>query len=244
MLSEPLTAQEQADLLDQLDHELGMLITTDYGWSGVSDSCPAIFSRAIVVLGVTRSGTSCLAGAMHRLGIHMCMGIQESEQCPRGSFEDEEFLSVGLFQQEHGTPLLAATGRRYAQVIRARNYQHVIWGVKEPRLMLVLEYLLPLFEDLRVVIIGRDRGAVRTSYERWEAEIGAYPLEEQYQALARCEDVLECPMYRVQYEDLVSQPDIEIRTLAAWLFDGAGIDSEERGILRAINFVDPSLRHY
>ena len=109
----------------------------------------------IIVMGVPRSGTSAVAGFLHQfLGVHMgdrLMGPMPGVN-PRGFFEDMEFVEKHIeILGSHEDPRLPESGtlpcperalEEYAALIRRREQQHALWGVKDPKMCFLLPYFL------------------------------------------------------------------------------------------------------
>lgn len=57
--------------------------------------------NAIFVIGVPRSGTSCICGILHRLGVRMTLNefIPASNANPTGFYEDKEILKIISFAE-------------------------------------------------------------------------------------------------------------------------------------------------
>jgi len=204
-------------------------------------------SRAIVVLGVARSGTSAVAGALHHLGVRMCEDIHRGEPNPTGTFEDKQFLWRGLQLQGVHWHFIRESVRGYADAIRERNHSFVIWGIKEPRFMFCWPAYIPLFEDIRCVIVRRSPAATEQSFAKWEAAIDGPPLDEQRGQMKVCidwTDQLNISTHTIWYEELLSHPATSIQALAEWAFQGLHIKPEPDHIQQAVEFVDPKLRHY
>jgi len=231
------------DLIEQLEQSMEIDITLEHGWSA-AHSGPAT-SRAIVVLGATRSGTSAVAGVLHHMGCRMRGQKIAGPANPRGTFEDEEFLGIQL-DREDCREADQKSMLCYAQAIRNRNRRFAVWGVKEPRLAFILEHLLPFFEDVRFVFVVRDVAATKRSYDKWEKEVDAPPIDEQIRELSRCVELIDGQYDRigVHYEKLLKDPRGVIGRLAQFVYDGLDIMPTEWSILRAVRSIDPGMRHF
>ena len=102
--------------------------------------------RLILVIGAARSGTSCVAGVLHTLGVRM--GIEEHligphpEFNPKGHFEDvcfHDFLAQVLANEHRG----GATGAQWTEMQRllAEHQQGPVWGLKDASLVHLGEWV-------------------------------------------------------------------------------------------------------
>ena len=205
-------------------------------------------SRCILILGVARSGTSAVAGALHHLGVHMLdedqVNIQATDPNPAGTYEDPEFLEIGMRLQSYGFNLTVDEQRDYLHLIEERQREHALWGFKDPRFMFVLEYFVEALGDCRVVMVSRDPQAVQQSTERWVSELWMPRPWMQVAAFQRA--ALSFPGLRmtVVYEQLVDNPEREVSRLAAFAFGDLGQRSTAVQVAEAVRFIDPALKHY
>lgn len=121
------------------------------------DNHPAV--KEVIVMCYSSSGSSCVAGILHRLGINMGMNLKPAQQLnPKGFYEDEDFSKVcakiwtlyHLQSLNHCTldhSCLLSIGEKYKwdfeTLIRHRQNQGNHWGVKEP----LLSLLVPVFQQ-------------------------------------------------------------------------------------------------
>ena len=130
-------------------------------------------SRSVIVLGQHRSGTSAIAGILHHLGIpmgtpgniesatHLVDGWPAFDSNKYGQFEDNDFVKI--FDKGHGAwelPVWWAyseeTGQAAKDLVKKREYDHELWGLKTPQLCYTLMYLLDYLKDPVVISIQRD----------------------------------------------------------------------------------------
>lgn len=101
----------------------------------------------VVVLGFYRSGSSAVAGLLHHLGVHMGDRFDEpNEFNPHGYWEDLAFkdLHKAMMDGEN-------VENEYIELIRRRE-ELPLWGVKDPRLCLLLPNLVDnLKTDVRII---------------------------------------------------------------------------------------------
>lgn len=199
----------------------------------------------VLVLGTHRSGTSAVAGVLHNLGINMgdrLLGAHPSN--PKGHFEDLDFLNLNdKVVKNWRNPLLTVTGEqldRYQELVDAKDHQR-LWGIKDPRLCITAKHFIQMLGDVKIVLVDRNTEASINSLLVVHGELNydrAKTIQEIY--LRERQDFLDSvslPTYRVQYERLVHFPLIEI----VWLFNFV---YPENPVNSALDFIDPSLRHY
>lgn len=118
-----------------------------------------------------------------------------------------------------------------------------IWGVKDGRLCLLMDLYEPAVRDLNphLVVVHRNPLSVARSLARWwvrSVDFGAYLagvyLSRLCEWLGRHRD---WPVLHLAYEDVLADPVGEAQRLGA--FAGVAMDEE-----RALDFVDPELRHF
>jgi glycosyltransferase involved in cell wall biosynthesis len=125
-------------------------------------------SPVVVIGGMHRSGTSCVAGLLHSAGLFLGDRLLAADPSnPRGHYEDLEFLE---FHREllraHGFPddgfivdqPLEPTGRfvrRAAALVAERRRLMRPWGWKDPRTSLLLPFWHGIVPDARFLFVFR-----------------------------------------------------------------------------------------
>ncbi len=129
------------------------------------------------------SGSSCVAGILHRLGIHMGKHLKAAQQLnPGGFYEDEDFFAVSgkiwvtyhlrsENRYEWDIERLQRIGEKYkpdfARLILHRQARGVHWGVKDPRLSLLVPVFQPFLHNPFFIVAGRNiDGHVRSRYNK------------------------------------------------------------------------------
>ena len=220
--------------------------------------------RGVVVLGMHRSGTSAVTGAIDALGLPACRTEDRfpvREPNPRGNYESS---SLSWFDEE----LLRELGGRWwslplprlgwahtpgidewrseASALFAAAHPSGQWVWKDPRACV----LLPFWD----LVLGP--GVPRVVVLRNPAEIAAslhardnMPLE---QALALTErslrtclrDSVDRPVFITSYDDLLASPSAWSERCAEFL-RGSGLELPEPLAVDAVAaFLEPSLRHH
>lgn len=135
-------------------------------------------SRQLVITGMHRSGTSLLASAMERAGVFIgdrLLGASESNV--KGHFEDLDLLewheavfaenARTLFDAHERGPLAISAARRLEaeRLIEARRHRP-LWGWKDPRTCLFLEFWRSMLPDSRFLFVVRRPDEVLASLDR------------------------------------------------------------------------------
>lgn len=202
--------------------------------------------RCVMVLGVARSGTSCVAGILHHAGIHMTDVVEKGPANVQGLYEDP-MLSNALL----GLPM-GSIPRERAFRIATRYFEsraaegRRLWGVKVVRLLGIMDLLTPwLFEnigDVRLISLRRPVRAVHRS-QRWARKFlgPIWSLEEQLCMLRRAIEDWPGPHIGVDYNHLVRQPKVIVPEILEFATEGMRVDVDTQA---AVDFVDPKLRHF
>jgi len=218
-------------------------------------------SRQVIVLGNHRTGSSCLAGVLSKLGVSMgkeMLGAHPSN--PGGHFEDKEFLMindtvVGHWDNprvEFGEKELEELRATYCPIVERRNFDARIWGMKDPRLCILLPVYLPLFNDPIILHIVRNYDASIQSLikrEKWGEEKARKVLDIYTEAKSSAIELVEregVPIKTVHFENLVSSPEETIRDflptiLSRW---DSGLWPSTFLIGQAVKHVNPEYIHH
>ncbi|MCG3141914.1 MAG: hypothetical protein HDKAJFGB_03256 [Anaerolineae bacterium] len=124
-------------------------------------------SRALILTGMHRSGTSLIASLLAQAGVALGKSLlaPKANDNPRGFFEDADFVN---FHQEllyaRGLDILVArdfvlqpdaTETERARALIAARADQALWGWKDPRTSLVLEFWRALLPDARFLLVYR-----------------------------------------------------------------------------------------
>lgn len=149
----------------------------------------------VIVLGLPRSGTSALAGALQAMGVHMgdellpaMAGVND-----KGFFEDTEFLEMHIrMMGSHTDPRIEfvqdglpgqALLDRYADLVRKREAARPWWGVKDPKMCFLLPYLVRYLQTPYKILFTRR--PFHESVQSMRPLYGGLTMERAIQLLGR-----------------------------------------------------------
>jgi predicted nucleic acid-binding Zn-ribbon protein len=148
--------------------------------------------RVLVVAGMHRSGTSAVASLMQRAGVYLGSRLVPGDAGnPRGYFEDEDFVHFHdrqlarsglrvLAQGDAGPEPFGDDEVLEAEDLVRRRREHSLWGWKDPRTSLFLDFWAERLPEARFVFPVRDPFEVVLSLLRrgsgHELEVMANPL--------------------------------------------------------------------
>jgi len=212
-------------------------------------------SRCVLVVGLPRSGTSCIAGVLHHLGVNMGETLYHgpSDWNAQGSFLDAEFeaLMSKLFRGTSNPSRLdiedrSAIRQEVRDWVANRLRQRPIWGLKTYRLV----YLFPLLDRLDDVRIIAPERKLSESVESVKLRTGVIaewreedPRRSQYVAdrfarlkAERDKSLTETkhPIHAVSFDALLDDPATQVGLIASFI----GVPVTQA----AVSFVDPSQR--
>lgn len=221
-------------------------------------------SRAVFVLSLPRSGSSCIAGALSRLGVNMGDGHLQKpdENNPRGYYEDLRWQRVNKDLAGHGYQtqrvwMLPKRHRDKYEALAGECSQQPVWGLKGPRMAFTFQYIHPIVStvaEVRVVWVQRERQAVVSSLltHSRQAYRGKFALTRRKanDILARWNESLcagletfDGPVLEVDYSAFLVDPRSELGELAYFVFDGFEEHCTLDGFEQAFVFVEPKLQH-
>lgn len=194
--------------------------------------------KTVLVLGTHRSGTSLVAGMLHRMGVNMgppgrdARWIYPSWANPTGQFENPEFSELlHQFldfdgQDARWNPRWADLSARTAEFLPVfvrliRRTESEQWGWKQAWSMLILEALLPEIRNPYFVVVRRNLPDVVDSLHRRDGLTSDEAVRVSTEIAARVDEALlrhpEIPRITMQYEDVVRDPTAAVQQLAHFL---------------------------
>lgn len=103
-------------------------------------------STCVIVVGCYRTGSSAVAGMLHKLGVVMGEKFDPpNPNNPRGFWEDVELKNLHKQMLEGENPDMG-----YKYHIQQRKEKHKFWGVKDPRLCMLLPVLTSKLDDMGI----------------------------------------------------------------------------------------------
>ena len=183
--------------------------------------------KTVVVLGMHRSGTSAVAGMLHKLGVNMGDNLYPPDHGnPQGHFEDIGFM-------EANTAILRAAGGewhnppsdfqikvfgarevgRIIDLINERRSHNRVWGFKDPRTCITLPLYLPHLADAFFIVLHRCCKDVAASLHARDGDDFHFQHDNEtlcaeYKARlsAALSDVPAHRILRIQFSDLMELP--------------------------------------
>lgn len=218
-------------------------------------------SRCVLVLGVPRSGTSCVAGVLHKLGIDMGAGHFQPDDWanPRGYYEDMRWRLATQRITGRGYNLKAASIQNIGHQQRAiwrglakTCAQSRLWGMKDPWLCFVGQFIWPILEaqgiDVRMVVTHRPREASIASVQRhldrtYHGKGNAAQIIDTWQeGLDRQVKLWAGLTMDVDFDELTANPAPQIERLASFAFEGIGRTPGD--CVQIARWVRPDLNHH
>lgn len=222
--------------------------------------------RAIVVLGMHRSGTSALVRGIAALGVELGSRLMPPvpEQNARGFFEDVDFVALNdrllhalgrswhslepVAPEEWQLPALQPLAEEAAALLARRLDEHPLWGMKDPRLARLLPFWQPLLarlgvEERYVIALRNPLSVARSLAVRNGFAAGKAYLLWLGHMLPAVTDSGRRRRVVADYDLLLEQPERELERIAAAL--GLPMDDgARRGAAEyAEDFLSGRLRH-
>lgn len=193
-------------------------------------------STAILVLGMHRSGTSALAGALSTLGVALGPKLMPaSSDNPLGYFEHEEIVLIHeailsllgtnwhdpcvLPEGWENEPALDGYRKRLKAIVRRDLAPHALWALKDPRLCLLFPLWLSILHELgipvKVILNYRDPNAVTASLMKRDGlELGTARLLWAQYLIEAERHTRTVPRFWIDYEQILSRPGIVLESAA------------------------------
>lgn len=193
----------------------------------------------VLIVGMHNSGTSILAEIIHEAGVFMCPDIGHFESSYFSHFLNDD-LVLGSIDRWAQLPLPTeeAIAEKFSNLdelttngwlstyIKAGYDGSSPWGIKDPRLCLMLTEYHRLFPESKVVYIHRDSRDVAASLtQRPKKGVGFnrdfeswHQLTLEYQGRAESGlDRFTAGAHRLTYEDLCANPNETVQLLMQFL---------------------------
>ena len=210
----------------------------------------------VLVMGLHRSGSSCLAGVLHNLGVYM--GDQFCGVEKDGGHEARGLARI--CQKAYRTPStelkipLESLRSMLAQYIhQVRNDALKLnWpaaGGKFPQLCAMGELIRDIVGDsLRVIHINRPlEVSIRSLQARYDRKAGReHSKDQELDAVqrwlwARKQEFLKGVKHlTIEYEDLLARPNLQIKRIVDYL----RLSPSQQQLQNALSYVQPDKRHF
>jgi hypothetical protein len=222
-------------------------------------------SRAVLVLGMHRSGTSALARGLQMLGVYLGNDfLSPQPDNPTGYWEDRNIYEIN-------ERLLAVFGLKWEDValiddarwnetevealraeavkyLRSQFASHPLWGFKDPRTIRLLPFWHSALDRLEVdecylVVIRNPRSVATSLIQRQGMDaVTAHMLWLVY-VVPYLSKIANRPFIVTDYDMVMADPRRQLERIARGLNIPLN-DTSKAGIEQfARNFLDPNLRH-
>jgi len=174
-------------------------------------------------MGMARSGTSMTAGLLHALGVDMSPATAASPLCPKGSFEDVDWIVITQSRDKWDKKFFR---ERVQTEVRNRQGKP-LWGFKSAETHHCLMQLLPDLPDPHLVFVRRNIQTNAKSYQihaakrfgkavKWDDAVSM--VANSLRVLQEVESVTaHLPQMTVLYESLKSDSVGQIARLAEFI---------------------------
>jgi len=166
-------------------------------------------SETVIIFGMTRGGTSMIAGAVRGFGYYL----------------GEELL-VNLEDQN----FVYKTDEHMKETIARRDQDHALWGWKYPIAVEYLDRLLPFVRTPILIIVSRDITATASAMTRWDDRDPSGALSEaiiQSQRNLMLAIRHRLPTLYVSYEKASLNQDLFLTELEGFLGRSLVVDREK-----------------
>jgi hypothetical protein len=222
-------------------------------------------SRAVLVLGMHRSGTSALARGLQTLGVYLGNDfISPKPDNPKGYWEDRNILEInerllGVFgfkweevalidDSQWEAPGVGALRAEAIAYLKSQFVSHELWGFKDPRTIRLLPFWHSVLDSLEVdecylTVIRNPRSVANSLLRRQGMDAVTAHLLWLVYVVPNLSMIANRPFVVADYDLVMSDPRQELERIAKGLkipltvTSNAGIDQF------ASDFLDPKLRH-
>ena len=205
----------------------------------------------LAAVGPYRGGTSCVAGAVHQLGVSMGNGFFTGGQhaSPKGCFEAKRLFDICMACYPEPRFLEGKPYRRRVAMLRGwlegRAGHGAVIGAKHPKLCLMVPEITEAWPGCKLVVVHRpiDESVQSLDTLKWWSK--TQRPEDLIRRLVdtRDKDIAKVPTERVlhvAYADVLADPRGQLERIAAF----AGVTPTPEQYKTACLHVDPTLKHY
>lgn len=181
----------------------------------------------ILVMGTGRSGTSAIAGILHKLGVNMGSQFVETlETNPYGTYENIEFRQEISERLIKGELMIEAA---IPQIKQFSERQQGLWGLKDPYLCKIAHHLAEFLDDYKIIVAQRDTAEVIDSFRRAYSvnqEIAQQWYENVSSNLNWQLSYLDIPKLTINYSDLMKDTEAQVKRIAEFV----GVDVTQEAL--------------
>lgn len=193
----------------------------------------------VCVLGPFRSGTSAVAGLLHRLGVPMGAGWITRRANRGGTYEDQQLGNLcRLWFRERRMVCTTGRAQRRAGLRRWARTRPPLAGAKHPSLCLCVPQIVRAWPGVRFVAVDRPEEESVASMIKigWSQDKAAAAAARML--AARDRDLAACtrPVCRIDYHELLRDPAAAVDQLVDFL----GLKPTETQRRDAIQWIDPA----
>jgi hypothetical protein len=222
-------------------------------------------SRAVLVLGMHRSGTSALTRGLQMLGVYLGSSfLSPQPDNPTGYWEDknifelnERLLAVFGLKWEDTVliddarwhdPEVEALRAEAVEYLASEYLSHPLWGFKDPRTVRLLPFWHSVFHRLEVddcylVVIRNPRSVAISLLQRQGMDALTAHLLWLVYMVPYLSHIADKPFIVTDYDMVMADPRRQLERIACGLKIPLD-DNNKAGIERfASDFLDPNLRH-
>jgi O-antigen biosynthesis protein len=221
-------------------------------------------TRAVLILGMHRSGTSAFARGMQALGVYLGTNMLATRpDNPTGYWEDQricdlnerllavfglKWTDISLIETNWSEPAVESLRLEATEYLQADFASKRLWGFKDPRTIRLLPFwqsVMRLLEvdESYVVAIRNPLSVAASLFQRQGMDtVTAYKLWLAYM-VPYLNRLADHRFVVADYDLLMAQPQAQLERIACAL--DIQFDEQIRVELRrfAENFLDPTLRH-
>jgi len=216
-----------------------------------------------MMLSTLRAGSSCVAGALQRLGVDMGEGyFQPADKNNQAGYHEDlrwqavtKSITGGRYYhdsfQPDAIPEEAAAEYKYLSLQLRR-----LWGIKSPRMAFTAHWIWPHLEDCRIVVVHRPREQSIASLQRHsqrgypsqyhlDEDAAADVIDRHLEAVERRLTEFWGPVLHVSYNALLERPGAQLKRLALFCFaDMECLMPDKKTFQDVADWIDPELNHH
>lgn len=223
-------------------------------------------SKAVVLLGMHRSGTSAFSRGLQSLGVYLGDSFLDTKpDNPTGYWEDRNIVQfndrvlavlglkweeVGLIEEQRWLqPEIQALREEAAGYLKSQFTAHGLWGFKDPRTVRILPFWRPLLESLDVddtyVVAIRNPLSVASSLlkRQYMQPSTSHALWLVY-IVPYLHEIAKRQFVVADYDLLMNDPQGQMERIARHLQIPLDVRQSEEVAHFATDFLQPELRHH